>query len=124
MLQLPRRNCAGQATVEFALISPLIVLCLYLIVGTTASCLQVLHLHDIARGAARTASTSGSPNTAAQDFAQSLGTTATVVISPDQQFVSVTVHKTFQATSIQAWFSPLPLRATVTMMLEPQMVLE
>ena len=124
MLQRPRRNCAGQATVEFALISPLIVLCLYLIVGTTASCLQVLHLHDIARGAARTASTSGSPNTAAQDFAQSLGTTATVVISPDQQFVSVTVHKTFQATSIKAWFTPLPLHATVTMMLEPQMVLE
>jgi Flp pilus assembly protein TadG len=124
VLQRPRRNCAGQATVEFALISPLIVLCLYLIVGTTASCLQVLHLHDIARGAARTASTSGSPNTAAQDFAQSLGTTATVVISPDQQFVSVTVHKTFQATSIKAWFTPLPLHATVTMMLEPQMVLE
>ena len=124
MLQLPRRNCAGQATVEFALISPLIVLCLYLIVGTTASCLQVLHLHDIARGAARTASTSGSPITSAQDFAQSLGTTATVVISPDQQFVSVTVHKTSQPTSIKAWVSPLPLRATVTMMLEPQMVLE
>ena len=109
---------------EFALISPLIVLCLYLIVGTTASCLQVLHLHDIARGAARTASTSGSPITSAQDFAQSLGTTATVVISPDQQFVSVTVHKTFQATSIKAWFTPLRLHATVTMMLEPQMVLE
>ena len=124
MLQRPRRNCAGQATVEFALISPLIVLCLYLIVGTTASCLQVLHLHDIARDAARTASTSGSPITSAQDFAQSLGTTATVVISPDQQFVSVTVHKTFQATSIKAWFTPLPLRATVTMMLESQMVLE
>jgi len=45
-------------------------------------------------------------------------------ISPDQQFVSVTVHKTFQPTSIKAWLSPLPLRTTVTMMLEPPMVLE
>jgi Flp pilus assembly protein TadG len=110
--------------VEFALISPLVVLCLYLVVGTTASCLEVLRLHDIARDAARTAATSGSPIATAQEFAQSHSATSTVAISPDQQFVSVTVHKTFQPTSIKAWLSPLPLRATVTMMLEPPMVLE
>ena len=119
-----RRNSAGQATVEFALISPLVVLCLYLVVGTTASCLEVLRLHDIARDAARSAATSGSPIATAQEFAQSHGATSTVAISPDQQFVSVTVHKTFQPISIKAWLSPLPLRATVTMMLEPPMVLE
>jgi Flp pilus assembly protein TadG len=124
VLLLPRRKDDGQATVEFALISPLIVVCLYLVVATTMSCLQVLHLHNIARDAARTASTSGAPITSAQEFAQSLGTTADVVLSSDQQFVSVTVHKAFQPTSVTAWLSPLPLRATVTMMLEPPMVLE
>lgn len=124
MLLLPRRKDDGQATVEFALISPLIVVCLYLVVATTMSCLEALHLHDIARSAARTASTSETPIQSAQELATSVATRATVALSPDQQFVSVTVHTSFQPTSLRAWFSPLPLRATVTMALEPPMVLE
>lgn len=109
---------------EFALVSPLIFVCMYLIVATTATCLQLLSMNDVARNGARIAATSQDPAEVAVSFAHQLGYSASISTSTDGQFITVTVHRDFKPFTLSQWLSPVPLRATSTMMHEPPMVLE
>ena len=121
--QTPRRKGRGQATVEFALMAPLVVLCALLLLATLSVCLDTLRLNDIARSAVRSAITSDNPSDAATAIAD-LSHVA-VVTNTDESTGLVTVNATMKKKSplLGHWLPSLSLRGTATMMREPPLVL-
>jgi Flp pilus assembly protein TadG len=121
--QTPRRKCRGQATVEFALIAPLVVLCALLLLATLSVCLDTLRLNDIARSAVRSAITSDNPSDAATAIADLSRVTAQT--STDELTGLVTVDTTMkkQFPLLGRWLPSLSLHGTATMMREPPLVL-
>ena len=121
--QTPRRKGRGQATVEFALMAPLVVLCALLLLATLSVCLDTLRLNDIARSAVRSAITSDNPSDAATAIAD-LSHVA-VVTNTDESTGLVTVNATMKKKFplLGHWLPSLSLRGTATMMREPPLVL-
>ena len=121
--QTPRRKGRGQATVEFALMAPLVVLCALLLLATLSVCLDTLRLNDIARSAVRSAITSDNPSDAATAIAD-LSHVA-VVTNTDESTGLVTVNATMKIKFplLGHWLPSLSLRGTATMMREPPLVL-
>ena len=121
--QTPRHKGSGQATVEFALMAPLVVLCALLLLATLSVCLDTLRLNDIARSAVRSAITSDNPSeaaTAIADLSQVSARTTTDEIT-GLVTVDVTVKKRFPL--LGRWLPSLSLHGTATMMREPPLVL-
>lgn len=79
----------GQATVEFALTLPLVVVLLSCIIGVTVVCLDVLRTDDLARTAARLASVSASPEMTARDWISDHAAGTSVSVSSDGSTVTV-----------------------------------
>ena len=123
MHQTPRRRDNGQATVEFALMAPLVVLCVLLLLATLSVCLDTLRLNDIARSAVRSAITSDNPSDAATAIAD-LSQVSAVTITDDLTGL-VTVNATMkkQFPLLGRWLPSLSLHGTATMMREPPLVL-
>jgi hypothetical protein len=121
--QTPRHKGRGQATVEFALMAPLVVLCALLLLATLSVCLDTLRLNDIARSAVRSAITSDNPSDAATAIAD-LSHVA-VVTNTDESTGLVTVNATMKKRFplLGRWLPSLSLRTTATMMREPPLVL-
>jgi Flp pilus assembly protein TadG len=121
--QTPRRKCRGQATVEFALMAPLVVLCALLLLATLSVCLDTLRLNDIARSAVRSAITSDKPSDAATAIADLSRVTAQT--STDELTGLVTVDVTMKKLFplLGRWLPSLSLHGTATMMREPPLVL-
>jgi Flp pilus assembly protein TadG len=121
--QTPHHKGRGQATVEFALMAPLVVLCALLLLATLSVCLDTLRLNDIARSAVRSAITSDNPSEAATAIAV-LSHVSAVTITDDATglvTVNATMKKRFPL--LGRWLPSLSLRGTATMMREPPLVL-
>ena len=121
--QTRRHSHRGQATVEFALMAPLVVLCALLLLATLSVSLDTLRLNDIARSAVRSAITSDNPSEAARAIADL--THVSAVTTTDESTGLVTVNATMkkQFPLLGRWLPSLSLHATATMMREPPLVL-
>jgi Flp pilus assembly protein TadG len=121
--QTPHRRDNGQATVEFALMAPLVVLCVLLLLATLSVCLDTLRLNDIARSAVRSAITSDNPSEAARAIA--VLSHVSTVTTTDELTGLVTVNASSQKRFplLGRWLPSLSLHAAATMMREPPLVL-
>ncbi len=116
-------NRRGQSTVEFAIVSPVVVACAAVLVGLTIACLHVITLHDTARTATRIAVTSENPAEAAQQFAKAHGATATVTDDPETGLVTVVLTRKSRIPLVGRISKVIGLRASATMMREAPPVL-
>ena len=123
MHQTPRRNDNGQATVEFALMAPLVVLCALLLLATLSVCLDTLRLNDIARSAVRSAITSDNPSDAATAIALLSHVSATTTVDGITGLITVEASMKKRFPLLGRWLPSLTLHATSTMMREPPLVL-
>ena len=124
MHQLRRHKSVGQATVEFALIAPLVAMCALVLLGTLSLCLSTLQLQDLARTAVRSAITSDSPADTAQEFASANNARITTSENKTNGLITVEVRRTHSIPIVGRWLPHLTLRSTATMMREPPFVLE
>ncbi|MFM7125660.1 MAG: TadE/TadG family type IV pilus assembly protein [Actinomycetota bacterium] len=113
----------GQATVEFALILPLLVICLGLVVQVLVVVSAQVDLENDARLAARMASMSAEPEVAARsslDRADASGPTRLDVDVADRT-VTVTVSRSIDliVPILERLLPPIELRSALTMALEP-----
>lgn len=123
MHQTPRRNDNGQATVEFALMAPLVVLCALLLLATLSVCLDTLRLNDIARSAVRSAITSENPSDAATAIAVFSHVSAVTITDESTGLVTVNATMKKRFPLLGRWLPSLSLHAISTMMREPPLVL-
>lgn len=114
---------AGQSTVEFALVAPLVAICAGVLVAITFACVQVIQLHDIARTTARVAVTSDNPAQAAQDFAATQGVSVAVAQDEIRGLVTVEVAKSSRIPLLGRISRIVGLRASATMMRESPAIL-
>ena len=121
--QPPRHNGRGQATVEFALMAPLVVLCALLLLATLSVCLDTLRLNDIARSAVRSAITSDNPSEAATAIAGLSQVSARTTTDDLTGLVTVDVSLKKHFPLLGRWLPSLSLHGTATMMREPPLVL-
>lgn len=114
-------SARGQATVEFVLLVPLLVLLAGCLVGVTAVCLQLLALTDLARNCARTAAVSVDPVDTAGACVRDVDSAVDVQVTVEQGVVTVHLVRPVGPVlrlpgSVRA---AVPLRATASMALEP-----
>ncbi len=121
--QTPHHKGRGQATVEFALMAPLVVLCALLLLATLSVCLDTLRLTDIARNAVRSAITSDNPSDAATAIADLSHVSATTTTDDLTGLITVDVTMKKRFPLLGRWLPSLSLRGTATMMREPPLVL-
>ena len=116
-------NQRGQATVEFALVAPLIVACAGLLIGFTVMCLQYLSLHDVARVGARAAIVADNPEKAARDAVVD----SSIRVETNENLVAGTITVTVTQTGGLWWVNRLlfsrAISQSVTMMREAPIVL-
>ncbi len=128
MHQLPDtpRSERGQSTVEFALITPLVVLCALVLLETLSLCLSVLSLNDTARNAVRSAITAQDPASAATAVAQMARVTAKTEVDEVTGFVTVTVHSRHKISTLALlrWLPSMSISAQSTMLREPPLILK
>lgn len=121
----PRRARAGQSTVEFALITPLVVVCALALMATTGLCLDIARLDDVARNAARSAITANDPAAAAAAIARNAGASADTAVHARTGLVTVTVRRAhrFPVPLLGGIAPRVTLVASATMLREPPIVL-
>lgn len=117
----PDSSDAGQATVEFALVLPLVAALLACIVGVTVVCLDALALSDVARTSARLASVSADPELTAEQYVASGHTATTAEATTDGTTVTVRVQRrvTLRLPLVGVLRIGVPLVASSTMAIEP-----
>lgn len=120
-----RDRAAGQSTVEFALVAPLVVFCAFVLLGTIGLCLDVVRLNEIARSAARAAITANDPSTAAGVVAERFSVRARTIVDERTGLVTVTVtHRRPLPLPVVGKLLPgLEIVGTSTMIREPPVVL-
>ena len=121
--QTPRHKNRGQATVEFALMAPLVILSALLLLATLSVCLDSLRLNDTARNAVRSAITSDNPSDAASAVATLSQVSAVTTTDNSTGLITVEVSMKKRFPLLGRWLPSLSLRATATMMREPPLVL-
>ena len=122
MLQRQRRSARGQATVEFALVAPLVVLCATVLIVVTALCLRSLQLNDTARSIVRSAITADDPIAAAQSLAQLRNVSVQTTVDAETGFITVNVTQALTVPFIGKWMPSVPMHSAATMMQEPPLV--
>ena len=118
-----RNNHRGQATVEFALVAPLVVVCASLLIGITVVCLQVIQLNDIARTTVRLAATADNPQVAAEEFAAARGLDVDVQDNPINGLLTVRISRRSRIPLLGHISRIVGLEATATMMRESPPIL-
>lgn len=115
----------GQATVEFALVTPLVVLCAMTLLGTVGLCLDIARLDDIARNAVRSAVTADDPSRAADAVARAFRVSANTTVNDRTGIVTVTVRlvRPLPVPVIGRLVPRVSLRGSASMMREPPIVL-
>jgi len=121
--QTPRLKYRGQATVEFALMAPLVVMCALLLLATLSVCLDSLRIQEIARNAVRSAITADNPSEAATAIAQLSQVAAMTTIEESKGLVTVDIAMKKRFPLLGRWLPSLSLHATATMLREPPLVL-
>lgn len=94
----------GQSTVEFALVLPLVVLCIGTLLTVVAACVTTLRLNDFARLTARTVATSTDSEQVARDYRALC--TCDIQISIETGIITVRAEKPF---AIPILGLPLPV---------------
>lgn len=119
------RAAAGQSTVEFALVAPLVVYCALVLLGTIGTCLDVVRLNEVARSAARAAITAHDPAAAAGVVADRFSVSARTVVDERYGLVTVTVaHRRVVPLPLVGRLLPrLEIVGASTMVREPPVVL-
>ena len=117
----PASSDRGQATVEFALVMPLVVALLGCIVGVTVLCLDALALNDIARTTARLASVSADPVATAEGFVGSRHPGISVSATTSGSTVTVRLRRSISLSVplLGTVRVGVPLSASSTMAVEP-----
>lgn len=118
MPRRPRDDDRGQATVEFALVAPLLVGCALVVLVVLRFSLDVLALDDVARRCARLSAVTGSsthPGCA----------DASVITDSDTGLVTVTVSRpwTLPLPLVDQWLPALSVSSSATTVLEPPLVI-
>ena len=113
-----RSHDRGQATVEFALVLPLVVACLVSVAGVTAACLEWLRLADVARVCARTASVAEDPVGSARLTALAHRATATAETDSSGTLLTVTVRSAMSVPLLGKLASRIVPTAVSTIALE------
>lgn len=116
------KNEKGQATIEFALALPLLVVFVMLIAQFAVVARQQLALWEVARNAARYASVSPDPQLAAQEIAVQNGFPASAVVATNSDGitqVSMTFKENISLPLLGPFIPSLTLRAHVAMLTEP-----
>lgn len=119
---MPRNSSdSGQATVEFALVVPLVLAMVGCIVGVTVLCLDALALNDTARTTARIASVSADPVKTAGDYVtyRHPGVTARTVTDGTAVTVRLRRRVTLRLPVVGRIGIDIPLVAASTMAIEP-----
>lgn len=112
----------GQATIEFALCLPLVLIVVLTMTQLVIVGLQKVRLVHTAREAARSAAISGDPVAAAQRVVTSLGTTDVEIITTvDDRWVTVRLHQTSvtDLPLVGPFLPDVDLDEEVTMLREP-----
>jgi hypothetical protein len=103
--------------------TPLVVLCAFLLLATLSVCLDTLRINDIARNAVRSAITSDNPQDAATVIAHLSHVSAVTTIDETTGFVTVDITMKKRFPVVGRWLPSLSLHAASTMMREPPQVL-
>lgn len=109
------RDQRGQATVEFALVVPLVALCASALVAITITCLHLIQLHELARLGARAAATASQPEAAARTVLADRDVSIKVTEDPAHGTVSVTVSGRSTIPMLGTVRRGMGLSATATM---------
>ncbi|MEI8322228.1 MAG: TadE family protein [Actinomycetes bacterium] len=112
----------GQATIEFALALPLLVVFVMLIAQFAIVARQQLALWEVARDAARLASVSPNPQTAAQEIVAQNGFSTSAVVATNSDGitqVSLTFKENTSLPLLGPFIPSITLRAHVAMLTEP-----
>ena len=109
---------------EFALVAPLVALCVIALVSTALACIHVLTMHDVARAAARTGSVAAQPCDAATTVVDRMLSSATTSCSVDPTWgtITVEVRRGLSLPLVDVapqWTSRIFPRASATFVLEP-----
>jgi Flp pilus assembly protein TadG len=121
-LTLASKNEKGQATIEFALALPLLVVFVMLIAQFAIVARQQLALWEVARNAARYASVSTDPQLAAEEIATQNGFAPSAVVATNSDGitqVSMTYKENTSLPLLGPFIPSLTLRAHVSMLTEP-----
>jgi Flp pilus assembly protein TadG len=119
-----RKDEAGQATVEFALLLPLYVGCIAVLITSIGIGLSSLRLADTARVAARAASTSDNPSQTLQSFLQGQGIAHSESVDATQQFLTVKLTKNIRIPFLGIPIPSVEMSAQSTVLLEGAPVLQ
>ena len=103
---------------EFALLLPLLVLCVCVLCTTLWVCLETLRLNDTARLIARAVATSDDPQTTANNLAPRF-TTVQVNTEEETQIVSVHLTQKLRFPFIGSALPALRIQATTHILYEP-----
>jgi Flp pilus assembly protein TadG len=120
--KLASKNEKGQATIEFALALPLLVVFVMLIAQFAIVARQQLELWEVTRNAARYASVSTDPQLAAQEIAVESGFAPTAIVATNSDGitqVSMTYKENTSLPLLGPFIPSLTLRAHVAMLTEP-----
>ena len=128
--QTTQRDDEGQATVEFALVLPLVVISLLLLMQVLVIVLAHVQVVNAARNGVRAAAVSAQPSQTAESVAlRSLGATSdgktpsdiSVQTTTDARWVTVTVtqHLVTDLPIIGRFISDLDISSHFSMLLEP-----
>lgn len=113
-----RRDEAGQATVEFALLLPLFVSCIALIVASAAIGLSSLRLADTARVVARAASTTEDPSQTVDALLKNQQISHTEFVDESRQFLTVTLRQKIRIPHIGIPIPAITMSAQSTVVIE------
>lgn len=113
----------GQATVEFALLLPLVALCLSAILSATWIGLSSLSLADTARNAARIASTAEDPSSAVEEALHDSHLKHVESLDDSQQFLTVSLTQHLRVPILGITLPKMTLTASSTILLETPPVL-
>lgn len=118
-MRIPRRKGeTGQATVEFALLLPLFVACFSVLFSAISIGLSSLRLADMARVAARTASTSDDPSRTVQMMLQDRNIAHRESLDSTQQFLTVKLEQSIRIPLLGIQIPKFSLTAQSTVLLE------
>lgn len=109
----------GQATVEFALVLPLALVCLALVIQTLAIVSAQISVHQDTRLAARAASMSAEPVVAAESMVRDRRTD--IDVSLTELLVTVTLRRQvpIMVPLVRDFLPSIEVRSDLTMALEP-----
>ena len=117
------KDDTGQATVEFALLLPLIVFCITLIAVSVAIGLSSLRLSDTARVVARAASTADEPSRTVDGLLQSKHISHSESFDETQQFLTVTLRQKIRIPLIGIPIPVVAITAQSTVVVEGMPIL-